>query len=31
MKLNIKNRTEWTGFFAVITINADETATIENK
>ena len=30
-KLSIKNNTEWTGFFALITIKAERTATDENK
>ena len=31
IKLKIKNRTECTGFFALITIKADKTAMLENK
>ena len=31
IKLKIRNKTEWTGFLALITIKADSTAIIENK
>ena len=30
-KLKIKNKTEWTEFFELITIRADNTAIVENK
>ena len=30
-KLKIKNKTEWTGFFALITIRAERTATDEKR
>ena len=30
-KLKIRNKTECTGFFALITIKADNTAILENK